>query len=134
MVAHERLTEPRFTMKWLLAKRNSLWDVPNFLGPHCNKFLYWKIYQKFCFIHICPSFHRKFPFYVKLYIWFWFAPVFLMFDANSLNLGHAELPDSQCFGSARFSRTVNWLSKCVTVSQWWQAKIINFEYKPEKTH
>ena len=34
MVAHERLTEPRDTIDWLLAKRNSLSDLPAFLGVY----------------------------------------------------------------------------------------------------
>ena len=33
VVAHERLTEPRVTMEWLLAKRNSLSNLPDSLGP-----------------------------------------------------------------------------------------------------
>ena len=32
VVAHERLTEPRVTMEWLCANRNSLSDLPAFLG------------------------------------------------------------------------------------------------------
>ena len=34
VVAHERLTEPCVTLEWLLAKRNSLPDLPAFLGPY----------------------------------------------------------------------------------------------------
>ena len=34
VVPHERPTEPRVTIEWLLAKRNSLSDLPAFLGPH----------------------------------------------------------------------------------------------------
>ena len=30
VVAHERLTEPRVTIEWLLAKQNSLADLPTF--------------------------------------------------------------------------------------------------------
>ena len=33
MGAHERLIEPRVTIKWLPAKRNSHSDLPAFLGP-----------------------------------------------------------------------------------------------------
>ena len=40
MVAHERLTEPLVTMRWLLAKRNSL---PAFLDPY-GTFIYRIIY------------------------------------------------------------------------------------------
>ena len=34
MVAHERLTEPRGTIEWLLQKWNSLSDLPAFLGSY----------------------------------------------------------------------------------------------------
>ena len=34
VVAHERLTEPRVTMEWLLAKPNSLSNIPAFLDPN----------------------------------------------------------------------------------------------------
>ena len=34
VVAHARLTEPRVTIEWLLAKGNSLSDLPAFLGPY----------------------------------------------------------------------------------------------------
>ena len=37
-VAQERLTEPRVTMKWLLAKRNSLSDFPAFLSHYDTYF------------------------------------------------------------------------------------------------
>ena len=36
VVAHERLTEPRVTIEWLLAKQNSLSDLPAFLGPYAS--------------------------------------------------------------------------------------------------
>ena len=34
VVAHERLTEPRVAIEWVLATRNSLSDLPAFLGPN----------------------------------------------------------------------------------------------------
>ena len=34
VVAHERLTDPRVTIEWLLAKPSSLSDLPTFLGPY----------------------------------------------------------------------------------------------------
>ena len=34
LMAHERLTEQRVTMEWLVPKRNSLSDLPAFLGPY----------------------------------------------------------------------------------------------------
>ena len=34
LVAHESLTEPRVTIEWLLSKRNSLSDLPAFVGPY----------------------------------------------------------------------------------------------------
>ena len=34
LVAHERLTEPRVTMDWLLPKPNSLSDLPAFPGSY----------------------------------------------------------------------------------------------------
>ena len=33
VVAHERLTDARVTIEWLLAKPSSLSDLPTFLGP-----------------------------------------------------------------------------------------------------
>ena len=33
-MAYERFTEPRVTIEWLLAKRNSLTNLPAFLGPY----------------------------------------------------------------------------------------------------
>ena len=33
-MADESLTEPRVTMEWLLPTRNSLSDLPAFLGPN----------------------------------------------------------------------------------------------------
>ena len=37
-MAHERLTEPRFTIKWLLPKPSSVSDLPAFLGPNGTKY------------------------------------------------------------------------------------------------
>ena len=37
MVAHERLTEPRVTMRWPLAKPRSSSNHPAFLNPNGNK-------------------------------------------------------------------------------------------------
>ena len=45
MVAHERLTEPHATIKWLLAKRNSLSDIPAFQGPYGKFKIKKKLYK-----------------------------------------------------------------------------------------
>ena len=37
-MAHERLTEPRFTIKRLLQKPSSVSDLPAFLGPNGTKY------------------------------------------------------------------------------------------------
>ena len=50
MVAHERLTEPRVTIEWLLPKRNSLSDLPAFLDVNGIKLGYRLFYQDIAMI------------------------------------------------------------------------------------
>ena len=50
MVTHERLTEPRVIMKWLLAKPRSFSNLPAFHDLNCVQIFTFKVFNQITFI------------------------------------------------------------------------------------